>query len=221
VRVLSGGQRNRLGLLKLVLMNHNLLVLDEPTNHLDLDSVAVLEDALRDFEGTLLLVSHDRQLLSRAVQKLIVLAGGHWRMFHGGYEEYVRSLGGAPLWSEIAAVEAARAATRPTLAPAKPKPAGGESAAGPGSAPADGTPRASKNTLARLRKQLDELENHIVSLEVDLEELEQALAHAHTLAPAEIEVAARKHSETKKLLEEKYTAWDRLSEEFEAKKGSS
>jgi len=59
VRVLSGGQRSRLGLLKLVLMRHNLLVLDEPTNHLDLDSIDLVEQGLREFDGTLILVSHD------------------------------------------------------------------------------------------------------------------------------------------------------------------
>ena len=106
VRVLSGGQKNRLGLLKLMLTNRNFLVLDEPTNHLDLDSVGVVEEALRDFEGTLLVVSHDRLLLTRAVRKLVILAGGHARIFHGGYEDYVESLGGAPLWSEIATLEA-------------------------------------------------------------------------------------------------------------------
>ncbi len=221
VRALSGGQRNRLGLLKLVLMHHNLLVLDEPTNHLDLDSVAVLEDALREFEGTLLLVSHDRQLLSRAVQQLIVVAGGHWRLFHGGYEEYVASLHGAPLWSEIAAMEAERAAARVKLVPAAHSPpAGGDAAAPAGAEAATATARPSKNTLAKLRRALDDLEDRIVSLEVDQEELEQALGHAHTLTPAEIEAAARRHAEVKKQLQERYAEWDAMSEEYEAKKGA-
>ena len=220
VRVLSGGQRNRLGLLKLVLTNRNFLVLDEPTNHLDLDAVAVLEEALRDFEGTLLMVSHDRLLLSRAVRKLIVIAGGHCRMFHGGYEEYVQSLGGAPLWSEIAAYEAERAARQATLVPAgrAPNGKGARDEAETNASTASSGP-ASKNTLARLRKRLDELENDIASLEVDLEELEQALAQAHTLRPEEIEAAARQHADAKKQLDARYADWDTLSQELEAKKG--
>jgi ATP-binding cassette subfamily F protein 3 len=197
-------------------MHRNFLVLDEPTNHLDLDSVAVLEDALRNFEGTLLMVSHDRQLLSRAVHKLIVIAGGHCRLFHGGYEEYVRSLGGAPLWSEIATFEAERAARVAAQFPGgSAKPAG--ATATPDASPASAAP-ASKNTLAKLRKRLEELEDVVVSLEVDLEEAEQALAHAHRLRPEEIEAAGRRHAETKKQLAERYAEWDRLSEELEARK---
>jgi ATP-binding cassette subfamily F protein 3 len=233
VRALSGGERNRLGLLKLVLMRKNFLVLDEPTNHLDLDAVAILEESLCDYDGTLLVVSHDRQLLSRAVSKLLVVAGGRTRLFHGGYEEYVRALGGAPLWSEIAAYEAERAAAQARLvagaagrgdgAPAGDAPRGAadrdadDAAGSAAAAPA----RASKNQLAKLRRQLDELENDIASLEVDLEEIEHQLAQAHTLAPAEIEAAGRRHRDTKARLAEHYASWEALSEDIEAKRGGA
>jgi ATP-binding cassette, subfamily F, member 3 len=222
VRVLSGGQRSRLGLLKIMLMHRNFLVLDEPTNHLDLDSVGVLEDALREFEGTLLVVSHDRQLLSRAVHKLLIIAGGHTRLFHGGYEEYVNALGGAPLWSEIATMEAERAARQGELVrPAAAKRASGRRAGKEAAVqPEAENPRASKNQIARLRKELGALEDEIVSLEVDLEELEQALSQAHTLRPDEIESASRQHAETKKRLQERYAVWDERSEELERMKGS-
>ena len=223
VRALSGGQRSRLGLLKLMLTNRNFLVLDEPTNHLDLDSVGVVEEALRDFEGTLLVVSHDRLLLSRAVRTLVVIAGGHARLFQGGYEEYVESLGGAPLWSEIEAYEAERRRKRQaeeaktmrrTLAAVQ----GGADAKSSGVGDGE-PPRASKNTLAKLRRSLEEVENEIVSLEVDLEEVEQALAHAHTLRPEEIEAAGRRHAETRKRIEASYARWNDLTQELEAKKG--
>jgi ATP-binding cassette subfamily F protein 3 len=218
VRALSGGQRSRLGLLKMMLMHRNFLVLDEPTNHLDLDSVGVLEDSLRDYEGTLLMVSHDRQLLSRAVHKLIVLAGGHCRLFDGGYEEYVQSLGGAPLWSEITAFEAERAARQAALVPAK---SAGKPAADAAASAAVETAAApaSKNAIAKLRKRFTELEDTIVSLEVDLEEAEHALSQAHTLRPEEIEAAGRRHAETQKLLQERYAEWNELSEQMDAKKG--
>ena len=221
VRVLSGGQRSRLALLELMLANRNFLVLDEPTNHLDLDSVSVVEEALRDYEGTLLVVSHDRLLLSRAVRKLVILSGGHARLFHGGYEEYVQSLGGAPLWSEIAALEAEHRARQAKLVapPARDGGAARAAAGRNGESESPAPARPSKNTLAKLRKQLDAIENEIVSLEVDLEELEQALSHAHRLTPEEIEAAARRHGETKSLLAQRYAQWDELSEELEAKKG--
>jgi ATP-binding cassette subfamily F protein 3 len=222
VRVLSGGQRNRLGLLKLMLMNRNFLVLDEPTNHLDLDSVAVLEDSLREFEGTLLVVSHDRQLLSRAVHKLLIVAGGHTRLFHGGYEEYVQALGGAPLWSEIAAFEAEHRARQAKLVRATRVAGAAEkgSASDESAGAAAEAAKPSKNLLARLRRDLEALEDEIVSLEVDLEELEHTLAQAHTLRPDEIEAASRKHGEVKKLLQERYAEWGARSEEFERKKGT-
>jgi ATP-binding cassette subfamily F protein 3 len=220
VRVLSGGQRNRLGLLKLMLMQRNFLVLDEPTNHLDLDSVAVLEDALREFDGTLLMVSHDRQLLSRAVSKLLIVAGGHWRLFHGGYEEYVQSLGGAPLWGEIAAFEAERAAKQVALearlaSANRVAAVAGADAGGAGDGGAAAAP--SKNALAKLRKQIDALETEIATLEVDLEELEHQLARAHALRPEEIATASRRHADTQGTLRERYAAWDALTEDLEAK----
>jgi len=223
VRVLSGGQKSRLGLLKLMLLNRNFLVVDEPTNHLDLDSVGVVEEALRDFDGTLLVVSHDRLLLSRAVRRLVILAGGQARVFHGGYEEYVQALGGAPLWSEIAAFEAERARARRESLPAAGAQAPSTSGAGgDGSVPVttpDATTPASKNTLARLRRSMEEIEDEIVSLEVDLEELEEALSESYRLTPEEIEAASRRHGETKKQIEERYRRWDELASELEAKKG--
>jgi ATP-binding cassette subfamily F protein 3 len=224
VRALSGGQRSRLGLLKLMLMNRNFLVLDEPTNHLDLDSVGVVEEALRDFEGTLLVVSHDRLLLSRAVRTLVVIAGGHARLFQGGYEEYVESLGGAPLWSEVEVYEAERRAKRQAEAAKIERRAAAVVNArrgGAGESSDDRAPRASKNTLAKLRRSLAEVENEIVSLEVDLEELEQALAHSHTLKPEEIEAAGRRHAETRKRIEASYARWNDLTQELEAKKGGA
>jgi ATP-binding cassette subfamily F protein 3 len=215
VRGLSGGQRSRLGLLKLVLMRHNLLVLDEPTNHLDLDSIDLVERGLRDFDGTLLLVSHDRQLLSRAVDKLLVLVGGRTRLFHGGYEEYVKSLRGRPLWSEIELHEAERQRAHtdraPKAIPVRRKTTVTE-------APSrTTTPKVSKNELSRLRKELDGLEDRIISLEVDLEEIEAALADAANLGSEQIQAASRQHAEKKKELAAQNARWETLAEEFENK----
>ena len=223
VRVLSGGQRSRLGLLELMLMQHNFLVLDEPTNHLDLESIDLVEAGLRHFEGTLLLVSHDRQLLSRAVNKLLVITGGRTRLFHGGYEEYVQALHGEPLWSEITQLEAERRRAQEVAmgmpaAPAPGRPTALAPAGAPAAAPPQGDePRVSKNVLARLRRELEELEDGIVSLEVDVEELEATLSHAAGLRGEEIQIAARAHAEKKKELAVKYALWDRLTEEIGSK----
>src|SRR5205085_11733447 len=88
---LSGGERSRAALARLVAEGVNVLVLDEPTNHLDLWACDALEQALLDYEGTAIVVSHDRYFLNRVVQLLIVLEGdGRVRIVHGNYETYER-----------------------------------------------------------------------------------------------------------------------------------
>jgi ATP-binding cassette subfamily F protein 3 len=86
---LSGGERSRLQLALLVLSGANFLLLDEPTNNLDVASAEVLENALDDFEGTVLVISHDRYFLDRAVTRILLLEGGRLEEYQGGYSDYV------------------------------------------------------------------------------------------------------------------------------------
>ena len=88
IRTLSGGERARLALLKLMLQGANFLVLDEPTNHLDVLAREVLEETLRDFDGTLLMVSHDRYFLDQMVEKIWELEDGQAVEYLGNYSEY-------------------------------------------------------------------------------------------------------------------------------------
>ena len=91
VRMLSGGERNRLLLARLFAKPANVLVLDEPTNDLDIESLELLEAALQDYDGTLLLVSHDRAFLDNVVtQTLAPEGGGVWREYAGGWTDYLR-----------------------------------------------------------------------------------------------------------------------------------
>jgi len=91
VRMLSGGERHRLLLARLFARPANVLVLDEPTNDLDIESLELLEAALQDYEGTLLLVSHDRSFLDNVVtQTLAPEGGGAWKEYVGGYTDYIR-----------------------------------------------------------------------------------------------------------------------------------
>ena len=89
VQVLSGGERNRLALAKMLLNASNVLLLDEPTNHLDLDSKEVLLDALEDYGGTLVFVSHDRYFVDKLATKVIEVGGGEAPLYPGGYEDFV------------------------------------------------------------------------------------------------------------------------------------
>lgn len=89
VAVLSGGERNRLALCKLLLQPFNVLVMDEPTNHLDLQSKAVLKEALRKFEGTLLLVSHDRDFLNDLCDRVFEFKNQNVKEFLGGVSDYL------------------------------------------------------------------------------------------------------------------------------------
>ena len=92
VEVLSGGERSRLALLKILLSPFNFLVLDEPTNHLDIASKDVLLDALQDYGGTLLIVSHDRYFLEHIADRVLEIKNGIGQLYMGSYAEYRQDL---------------------------------------------------------------------------------------------------------------------------------
>ena len=114
VRVLSGGERTRLAVARMLLRPSNTLLLDEPTNHLDLDSKDVLLEALEDFGGTLIFVSHDRYFVDKLATKVIEIGNGHALIYPGTYEEF--------LWSRRQAEAPAPAAAAPRANAAKPAP---------------------------------------------------------------------------------------------------
>jgi ATP-binding cassette subfamily F protein 3 len=92
VAVLSGGERSRLAMAMLLLLRGNLLLLDEPTNHLDLESREVLAKVLGDYTGTLLMVSHDRDLVDQLAERLWIVEDGRLHTYHGGYSDYMEAL---------------------------------------------------------------------------------------------------------------------------------
>ena len=129
VSVLSGGERRRLALAAVVASGANFLVLDEPTNHLDLESREALEDALRAFPGTVLLVSHDRALLDAVAERTLAIEDHGLNAYDGGWADYVRrrderATAVSAARADAAATPKAKPRTAPVQAqaPAKPKP---------------------------------------------------------------------------------------------------
>jgi len=173
VRVLSGGERTRLAVARMLLSPANTLLLDEPTNHLDLDSKDVLLEALEDFGGTLIFVSHDRYFVDKLATKIIEISKQDALVYPGGYEEF--------LWSRkqrdaAAAPAPPPAATRsPRQAPAPaPKAQNAESHADRKKQEAEAR-RARKEVEARQRR-VQDLEARIAEREEAIKELEQAMA---------------------------------------------
>jgi ATP-binding cassette subfamily F protein 3 len=158
IRTLSGGERGRVALAKLALSGANFLILDEPTNHLDIASQEALQNVLADFDGTILLVSHDRYLIESLATQIWVLEGGQLQVFSGTYHEYI-----AARDAERLRAAAAREAARPEPASA-------------------GQPRTSakKHGLNpfQLERRIGEIETRIHTLEAELAQLTEALATA-------------------------------------------
>ncbi len=115
VSVLSGGERSRLALAKMLLTPANLLILDEPTNHLDIRSKAVLQEALRNFEGSFVIVSHDRDFLEPIINKVAEFRGGGVRLLLGSVSDYLRkrhAAAGAPEPDDLSRLPRAAGDTR-------------------------------------------------------------------------------------------------------------
>ena len=162
--VLSGGERTRLAVARMLLRPANTLLLDEPTNHLDLDSKDVLLDALADFGGTLIFVSHDRYFVDRLATKIIVVGHGGIEMYPGTYEEY--------LWSKAQREQQA-------LAPKTPAPKT-KSAPPPPVAPPREIKKAADAEARKKQREERQRSQRIADLETRIAEKEQAIKDSET-----------------------------------------
>jgi ATP-binding cassette subfamily F protein 3 len=190
VAVLSGGERNRLALAKMLLNPSNVLILDEPTNHLDLESKEVLLEALADYTGTLVFVSHDRYFVDRLATKVVEVGGGEAPLYPGGYEDFLywkkmRTEGAAlPAATPKARVAEARPQPRkkiPPSEPARPEKGNPPGAQTPPAAPAPDpmAPRLRPRDLPPDRHTRERtartLKNRVADLERRIAEKEQAV----------------------------------------------
>jgi ATP-binding cassette subfamily F protein 3 len=160
---LSGGERARVGLAMLMLSRANLLVLDEPTNHLDVESIEALEDAIERYDGTVVLVSHDRELLRALTTKLWILHERHITEFTAGFGEWEQ------VSSERAHAASVRAAEEASLRKVHER---RKVAAPPPSARTRNEPESAKDVRRKQRVAQRELEDR----EVEIESLEARVA---------------------------------------------
>jgi ATP-binding cassette subfamily F protein 3 len=190
VGALSGGERSRAALARLVALGVNVLVLDEPTNHLDLWACDALEQSLLEFEGTVLVVSHDRYFLNRVVDQLIVLEGdGSCQLIHGNYDTYemMRSQ-----------QQAARAETKSSSAVV--------STCDP---PTTLSPSRQKRKRKYPYRKVKELEDDIAASETRLQELEKLLASAELYRDgSRVKETMRDFEQTKVRLQQLYEHWE-------------
>ena len=184
VQKLSGGERRRLQLAKVLSQPCNLLVLDEPTNDLDLETLELLEDLLLEFQGTLLVVSHDREFLDHVVTSTLVAEGdGVWREYVGGYEDWLRQR----------KPETVPAAARPArTSPASPR-----------------TPTGPRRATFKEKRELAELPGTIERLEAEKQELFDRMAAPTFYATAGEEIARVKArlATLEAELEQAYARW--------------
>ena len=217
--VLSGGERTRLAVARMLLRPSNLLVLDEPTNHLDLDSKDVLLDALVDYGGTLLFVSHDRYFVERLATKIIEVGGGRARTYPGTYAEF--------LWSQANGAQApAKAAppvpaARATAVPAAPEP--------PAPAPVsyenrkrDAAERKKRErALQAAATRLAELEARIAERETEIKTVEAAIAAPGFYdRPADATPTLDRHQALMWEVGDLLGQWEMLQAEVEEKKAA-
>ena len=187
VRVLSGGEKARLALAKMLVAPEALLCLDEPTNHLDMDSREMLETALLGFEGTILTVSHDRYFINRIADRVIVMEPDGVTEYIGNYDDYLEKA-------------AQKALPEEDLAPAKTKTALREEKK---------REKAAQEAARRQRELVANLETRITDLEEQMTELEIEMSDPDTYADnARAQALSRKYDELQKKIAALYEEWE-------------
>jgi ATP-binding cassette subfamily F protein 3 len=193
VSELSGGERSRAALARLVALGVNVLVLDEPTNHLDIWACDALEQALQEFEGTVLVVSHDRYFLNRVVDLLIVLDDGRAQVIHGNYDTYER-------------MRALQEESAPQQAVGRRRSAGG------GRQEAVGSQKQKRKRKFPYRK-VEDLEADIAAAETTLRVLEERLASPDLYRDGDkVKETTKAFAETKAKLQQLYEHWEEAVE---------
>ncbi len=207
VKVLSGGERSRLAMIKLLLEPVNFLILDEPTNHLDIPSKEVLKEAIKAFDGTAIIVSHDREFLDGLVTKVYEFGGGQVKEHLGGIYEFLRQ-------HDIDSLDSlGRNKTEDVPAAGTPTPA-----AQPAGKVSYAEHKELQKKIRKAEKAVKDSENKIESMEKRLKELDAILCTPEGASNMEL---ITEYTSTKKVLDEEEERWETLSEELEGLKGQA
>ena len=207
VKVLSGGERSRLAMIKLLLEPVNLLILDEPTNHLDMQSKDVLKEAIKAFDGTAIIVSHDREFLDGLVDKVYEFGGGKVREHLGGIYDYLRAHNADTVNAALLASEERRAkneenntsATSTSDAPSTTKQSYAEH-------------KEQQKKIRKAEKAVKECEQRIERLETRKKEIDDLLMKPENATNMEL---VTEYTSLMKKLDEENDNWLMLSEELE------
>jgi ATP-binding cassette, subfamily F, member 3 len=214
IKALSGGERNRVALARMLIEPANTLLLDEPTNHLDPASVDVLTDAMTDFPGTIVFISHDPTFLNRVATRVVEIDNGHARNYFGDYEYY--------LWKRAQELESIKG-NQEDLEPAQKGSAAAKEKSASPSTPAPRSAAADRRDMskahARLEKQIVKAEADIAEMESRLKARDQELANPVLYADHDRWHALQlEYARWKADLDRLTARWSALSEELETVK---
>ena len=208
VKVLSGGERSRLAMIRLLLEPVNLLILDEPTNHLDMASKDVLKEAIRAFDGTAIVVSHDREFLDGLVTKVYEFGEGKVKEHLGGIYDFLQTKKITELNELGATVRAGRTpSTKPTYSQSE-----GVGLKTTSNAANYAERKEQQKRVRKAEKAVEESERKISDMERRLKELDNLLMKPENASNMEF---VTEYTSTKKALDEEVGRWEKLSEELE------
>ena len=211
VKVLSGGERSRLAMIKLLLEPVNLLILDEPTNHLDIASKEVLKEAIKAFDGTAIIVSHDREFLDGLVSKVYEFGGGKVREHLGGIYDWLRSPLQLPRRGESAENLSLTSSKSNNNQNASPLPSEGSGEAS-GEALSYSERKELQKKIRKAQRAVDESEAKIAKLEARKSELDELLMAPENASNMEL---VTEYTNLQRELDEENERWMVLSEELE------
>ena len=211
VKVLSGGERSRLAMIKLLLEPVNLLILDEPTNHLDIASKEVLKEAIKAFDGTAIIVSHDREFLDGLVSKVYEFGGGKVREHLGGIYDWLKSPLQLPRRGESAENLSLTSSKSNNNQNVSPLPSEGSGEAS-GEALSYAERKEQQKKIRKAQRAVDESEAKIAKLEARKSELDELLMAPENASNMEL---VTEYTNLQRELDEENERWMVLSEELE------